>query len=64
MKVKVDRNRCEGNVVCVARCPEVFELGDDDVARVKRDPDESLREKVEAAVANCPRQALTLVEGD
>jgi ferredoxin len=61
MRVVVDLELCEGNAVCANVAPEVFVIGDDDVARVKLDtiPD-ALRAKVELAVRRCPRQALAL----
>ena len=63
-KVVVDANRCEANAVCVGLAPEVFELPDDsDVARVLVDePDDALRAQVEAAVNNCPRAAITIID--
>lgn len=42
--------------------PEVFELGDD-VATCDEDPGEALRHSVEAAVAACPRQAISVAAG-
>ena len=61
MRVVVDVNLCEGNAVCSNVAPEVFVLGDDDLARVKLESvPESLRVKVESAVRRCPRQALAL----
>ena len=63
MRVLVDRNLCEGNAVCSAVAPQVFVVGDDDLARVLIErPGEELRAKVEEAVRRCPRQALKLVE--
>jgi len=61
MRVVVDVDLCEGNAVCANVAPEVFVLGDDDLARVKLEsvPD-ALRAKVELAVRRCPRQALAL----
>lgn len=57
----VDTALCEGNAVCMNVCPEVFVVGDDDLARLLIEcPDESLRPKVELAVRRCPRQALSL----
>lgn len=57
----VDVELCEGNAVCANVAPEVFVVGDDDLARVKMEPvPETLRAKVETAVRRCPRQALTL----
>ena len=61
MRIIVDHDLCEGNAVCVRVCPEVFAVGDDDQAQVLiTHPSESLRANIEAAVARCPRQALTL----
>jgi ferredoxin len=61
MKIRVDYDLCEGNAVCMKLCPEVFEVGDDDRARViNKNPGEDLRAKVEAAVHRCPRQALSI----
>jgi len=63
MKVVVDAMRCEGNAVCVRLCPNMFKLGDDDVARVLiEDAPDSLRVRIEEAVRRCPRQALLLQE--
>ena len=63
-KVVVDESRCEANAVCVGLAPEVFELPDDsEVARVLVDePDDALRARVESAVINCPRAAITIVD--
>ena len=51
---------CQSNGLCCEACPEVFELGDDDVLRWVEEPDEALRPKVEEAVANCPVSAISL----
>ncbi len=64
MRVIVDLDLCEGNALCMKAAPEVFEVGDDDRARVLLErPSEALRAKVELAVRRCPRQAIRLVEG-
>ena len=61
MRVVVDLDLCEGNAVCSSVAPEVFVVGEDDLARVKLDPiPDALRAKVETAVRRCPRQALSL----
>ena len=61
MKVVVDRDLCEGHARCVEAAPAVFEIDDDDEMRViDENPGEGQRPGVEAAVSNCPRQALTL----
>jgi ferredoxin len=63
MRVVVDRDLCEANGLCVAACPEVFELDDEDrlVILIER-PGDALRAAVERAAQLCPRQALTLEE--
>ncbi len=38
MRVKVDRDRCEGNAVCLGIAPDIFDLDDEDYAVVKTDP--------------------------
>ena len=64
MKVQVDPEKCEANARCVASAPQVFELGEDDVAKVKlAEIPEDLREAVERAIRLCPRQAISEVEG-
>lgn len=59
MRVIVDRDRCEGNGVCVGIAADIFELDDDDYAVVKTDPIAPGREQAaEQAIAECPRAAL------
>lgn len=63
MRVVVDPDLCEGNRKCELAAPEVFRVGDDDLARVLIErPPEELREKVERAVRLCPRQAIRLLD--
>ena len=63
IRVVWNRNLCESYGVCMGVAPEVFELGDDDVLVVLQEhPPEELRPKVEEAVRNCPKQALTIEE--
>jgi ferredoxin len=63
MRAVVNEDMCEGHGKCQMSAPEVFELGDDDISRVKLDPvPENLREKVERAARLCPRQAINLIE--
>ena len=61
MRVVVDFDLCESNAVCMGIAPEVFEVRDDDFLYVlQEEPDESLRSKVEEAVARCPKQAIAI----
>ena len=59
MRVIVDRDRCEGNAVCMGIAPDIFDLDDDDYAVVKADPIPADQEQLaEQAIAECPRAAL------
>ncbi len=59
MRVEVDRDRCEGNAVCVGISPDLFDLDDEDYAVVKADPIPADKEGLaDQAVAECPRAAL------
>ena len=62
MKVTVDESLCDGHGLCVAACPEVFALADEDdlVTILIENPEESLHEEVAQAVASCPKTALAL----
>jgi ferredoxin len=63
MKVQVDADKCEANARCVATAPEVFELGGDDISRVKLDDiPADLKDAVDRAIRLCPRQAIAWVE--
>ena len=64
LKVRVDRERCQGHARCAALAPELFELdefgngreiGDGAVA-------EALVDKAYLAKANCPEMAIDVIE--
>ena len=61
-EVSVDWDLCESNGICEAMAPDVFELDDDDLLQVA-DPTvtEENRERIERAVASCPKSALSIV---
>jgi ferredoxin len=59
MRVEVDRDRCEGNAVCVGIAPDLFDLDDEDYAVVLADPvPDDRRDVAERSVNECPRAAL------
>ncbi len=65
MRVVVDYDLCESNALCMKAAPEVFEVRDDDYLYVLDEyPPESLRRKVEQAVRQCPKQAISIEEVD
>ncbi len=61
MKIHVDTDRCTGHGVCESLLPEVFEVGDDGIVHLLTEEFEpDWRGDLEAAVAECPTQALRL----
>jgi ferredoxin len=63
VRVDVDWDLCESNGLCVLAAPEVFELQDDDTLLILQEtPDEALRSKIEDAVRNCPKRAISLLD--
>ncbi len=60
MKVKVDKELCSGDEICVDICPEVFKM-EDDVAVVLVDTvPEDVKERCREAVDECPSEAITI----
>jgi ferredoxin len=63
MKIRVDRDSCEGNALCVKAAPEVFRVDDEDYVEVLvAEPGAELAAKVREAVRRCPKGALSLEE--
>ncbi|MET8260534.1 ferredoxin [Micromonospora sp. NPDC005553] len=61
MHVIVDFDQCDGNGLCADAAPEVFELGEDDVLRVRAEhPAPALWPATEIAARGCPKLAITL----
>lgn len=62
MKARIDEMACTGCGVCSETAPDVFELGDDNIARVKVETvPEGSEEAVREAVGNCP---VTCIEAE
>jgi ferredoxin len=64
VRIKVDRDLCQGHGVCQSEAPELFDVDREILQVVVKDahPPESLREKVNAAVRYCPTRALAIEE--
>ena len=65
MKVKIDTDLCQGHSVCVAECPEVFEVVEQEdgypvVTLLIEEPGEELRDKVMNAAKYCPNRVITV----
>jgi ferredoxin len=64
VKVKVDREKCQGHARCAALAPELFALDELGNAREIGDgsvPD-ALADKAYLAKANCPEMAIDVEE--
>ncbi|MBW0020129.1 MAG: ferredoxin [Mycobacterium sp.] len=63
MRVIVDADQCEANGFCESLAADIFELGDQDVVQIADGPVPEDREiDVRAAVEQCPKAALRLIE--
>ena len=63
MKVTVDADTCIGCSVCNEMCPEVFEMGDDDIAVVIVDEIPAEHEEVcRQAAEECPSESIEVEE--
>lgn len=63
MRAIVDAETCTGCDLCPETCPDVFELGDDSIARVIADPvPPDAEEACKEAAEGCPVEAITLQE--
>jgi ferredoxin len=65
MKVVADLDLCQGHQMCRVEAPEVFGFDEDadQVVVLQEHPDESVRDKVQAAVKYCPAMALAIEDG-
>ena len=59
-KITIDKTLGTGCGLCVSVCPEVFEIGDDNIAKVKGDSckDQDINE----VVSQCPVEAIKVEE--
>lgn len=57
----VDKDTCQGHMVCVGIAPEVFEIEDDGKSSVK-DPEGADEETIQQAIDGCPVEAISWKE--
>ncbi|MBI4833320.1 MAG: ferredoxin [Planctomycetes bacterium] len=61
MKAIVDKEACTSCGLCVETCPDVFEMGTDDIAKVKVNPVPASAEACcKEAAESCPAEAIKI----
>lgn len=60
MKVRIDKEMCSGDEICVEICPEVFFMEDDVAVTKMEEVPEELREKCREACDECPSEAIII----
>ncbi len=58
-KVEIDKSICIGCGACMATCPDVFEMDEDGLAKVKKD---EVNDDVKLACDCCPVGAIKINE--
>ena len=59
-KPVINRDECLGDAICEDICPEVFKVGEDDIAYViEKNLDPSLEEKIQEAIDECPQECIS-----
>ncbi len=58
---KVDPDLCTGCGACEDLCPEVFQLGDDNIAKVIK-AQGAAEDKIQEAIDGCPAEAISWAE--
>lgn len=63
MKVSIDESLCTGCSLCTTDLPEVFEMGDDGLAKViMASPEGDLAERAKETAPTCPVAAINIEE--
>lgn len=60
MKVTVDRDACIGCGLCAGICPEVFEMDEENIAKVIAQPNEGTEASAREAADSCPVSAISV----
>lgn len=62
MTAKVDKDTCIGCGACAATCPAVFEMNDDGIAEVVKQPEVADFDSAKEAGEGCPVACITIEE--
>ncbi|MFL6089965.1 MAG: ferredoxin [Aeromicrobium sp.] len=62
-KVVANFDLCESNAICASVAPDVFEIDDNDFLQInEHEVTDENRDRLERAVAGCPKSALSIVD--
>ncbi len=61
MKIYIDEDLCTGCGICEEMCPEVFQVGEDEVSHIISD-DECEEHDLREIAEECPSEAITVEE--
>lgn len=62
MKVRIDKEMCSGDEICVDICPEIFEMKDDVAVAKSEDVPADVQVKCREAAEECPSEAIIIEE--
>jgi len=63
MKIRIDEEKCCGYAACLSAAPELFDLGDDNIAIVLNPaPPADQHAAAREALAACPTDAIVVEE--
>ena len=61
MKAMIDKDACTSCGLCVETCPDVFEMADGDIAKVKTTPvPKPAEDCCKEAAESCPGEAIKI----
>jgi len=60
MKVRIDKDLCSGDEICVEICPEVFQMEDDVAVCKTEDVPEDMQASCREAADECPSEAIII----
>lgn len=60
MKASVDKEGCISCGMCIEICPEIFRMGEDDVAEVYKEVNEEHMEAAQEARDECPVAVISI----
>lgn len=62
MKVKIDKDLCTGDAICVDLCPDVFEMDGDQAKVIVDEVPEEFEDAVRDAAESCPEGCIEIIE--